>query len=338
MNQESIILMLCSLGIAQGIFLCFYLLTLKKGNRLATLLLVSIIFGLLLRIGKSILNVYLNLDPWQRNLGIAGVLLVGPSLWFYGKVLVERKTSLKSLDLLHFYPYVAHTLFCWLIPNSGNTISYIAYYAVFGHLLVYLLLSVNTLFKNKNATQPRLFKWYRNLTIGVMLLWAFYIGNILGVLPNYIGGAIFFTLLVYIFSFLLLQNHTFSLEKYQGQTIDTKTSAELSSSIAELFKSEEIYLQPNLSLQQVAKKLTITPRTLSRVINENNDMNFSEYVNFYRIEKAKTLLQDPNYKNEKMITVAFDSGFGNVTSFNIAFKAFTKQTPSQFKRDNRVLG
>ncbi len=56
MEQKTLILVLCSLGIAQGVFLCAYLLTLQKGNRLAHRILVLVILGLVLRedIGEDV--------------------------------------------------------------------------------------------------------------------------------------------------------------------------------------------------------------------------------------------------------------------------------------------
>ena len=334
MKNDIVILILCSLGIVQGIFLCFYLLTLKKGNRLAHRFLVLVILGLVLRIGKSILNVYLDLEAWQRNIGIAGILLVGPSLWQYGEALFHKKRKLYWTIYLHFLPYLLFTLLCWTIPNRGDSLSYFIYDAVFVHLLMYLIMATRLLVNNHKDNKPKIYKWYRNLLIGVVLIWAFYIGNIAGLIPFYIGGALFFSLLVYMFSFLLLRNHTFSLEKYTASTISQTTSMGIMDSINTLFEREEVYLNHKLSLQEVAQALKTSPRILSQVVNENRGMNFSEFVNFHRIEKAKELLVSPHGKDEKIISIAYDSGFGNVTSFNLAFKSFTNLTPSQYRRQN----
>ena len=75
MNAENIILVLSCLGLAQAIFLITYLLSLKKGNRLAHIVLALLILGLTVRIGKSVLNTYIILEAWQRNLGISAILL-----------------------------------------------------------------------------------------------------------------------------------------------------------------------------------------------------------------------------------------------------------------------
>ncbi len=330
--------MLCSLGIAQGLFLCAYLLTLQKGNKMAHRILVLVILGLVLRIGKSILNVYLDLEPWQRNIGIAGILLVGPSLWLYGGLLFHRFKEIQGVQYAHFLPYVLFMLLSPLIPNRADLLSYVIYYAVFGHLFVYLILAASLLRKYGYIAQPKLHQWYRNLVIGVGLIWLFYIGNITGLIPFYIGGALFFTLLVYMFSFLLLRNHTFSLEKYQGSKIDADSAKSAMESLGMLLEQNEVFLNPKLAMSEVAETLQISPRVLSQVINQQKGMNFSEFVNYHRIEKAKKLLSSPKSSDEKMASIAYDSGFGNVTSFNLAFKSFTQQTPSEFKKKHKNSG
>ena len=83
-----------------------------------------------------------------------------------------------------------------------------------------------------------------------------------------------------------------------------------------------------------SKRLNRSSRDVSRAINENTQQNFSEYINGYRIKRAKRLLIDKEYRLEKIATVAYDCGFGNVTSFNLAFKSATQLTPSQYRKKN----
>jgi len=332
MNSGNLILVLSCLGIAQALFLCLYLFTLGKGNRTAHFFLGLVILGLTIRIGKSILNEYLQLSAWQRNLGIAGILLVGPSLWFYGKTLFYKKFKCTLRSLAHFVPYFLFILFCWGIPNHFNLISLLVYYAVFGHLFLYAILSLRNIRKAKSYPQKSVLSWYRNLVFGVSGIGLFYIGNVSGLVPFYIGGAIGYTFLIYIFSFLLLQKHSFQLEKYKGQSLDAATTAKLMQNVQELFATESVYLNPKISLAEVADTIGTTPKVLSRIINESTGKNFSEFVNSYRIEKAKQLLIAPETRNEKIMSIAYDSGFNNVTTFNLAFKGSTQLTPSQFRK------
>ena len=331
MNKETLILVFSCLGIAQAIFICCYLMTLKKGNKTANVLLALMLLGLTIRIGKSILNVYLDLAPWQRNLGIAGILMVGPSLWFYGKALLKKAKLYNKNYLLHLSPFIGFVVFCSIIPNDGSAIGYGIYIGVFVHLAIYIWLSAILVLRHKEIVQFQLFKWYRDLIIGAALICLFYVGNVAGLIPSYIGGALFFSFLIYTFSFLLLQRHDFSLEKYRGSHMNRAASKKLVQSLKDLFEREETFLDSTITLSSIAKKAGSAPRDVSRAINENEKRNFSEFVNHYRIRKAKVLLVDADYHNEKIATVAYDCGFGNVTSFNLAFKAETQMTPSQYR-------
>lgn len=333
MKQDVVLLVLSCLGIAQAIFLIVYLLTLKKANDHSHFYLAFIILGLTIRIGKSILNVYFDLEPWQRNLGIAGILMVGPFLWFYGQALFIQKKRLYFKDYLQLVPFFLFATFSTLIPNDGRPISYIIYILVFAHLALYLGLATSLFFGQRMKVHPQRASWFRNLLIGISLIWVFYMGNLAGVFSFYIGGAVFFSFLIYIFSFLFLQKHAFRLGKYNASTLDKSHSSDLMDGIKTLFSEEEIYLDPQLSLESMSKRLGVSPRKLSQSINENEEKNFSDFVNEYRIEKARRLLSDPRYAKEKIASVAYDCGFGNVTSFNLAFKSKTRMTPSAYRKE-----
>ncbi|MDT0606116.1 helix-turn-helix domain-containing protein [Croceitalea rosinachiae] len=332
MDKDSIILVLSCLGLVQALFLSIYLFTLKKGNKKGNVFLSLLILGLTIRIGKSVLNVYLDISPWMRNIGISGILLVGPMLWFYGKSLFQEKSSFSRINYYHLGPFFVFFCASPFIPNTADFISYVIYISVFIHLAYYLVLSFKLLMRFSSSSNSKLVGWYRNLIVGTSLIWSFYIGHLAGIIPFYIGGAIFFSLLVYVFSFLLLRKHTFSLLKYQDSQLDVATASSLIRSIKKLFKDEELFLESSLTLDKVAEKLKVSPRNLSQALNENEGKNFSEFVNSFRIEKAKKLLVSQPYSKEKIATVAYDCGFGNVTSFNITFKSATKQTPSSYRK------
>ena len=333
MGQDAVILVLSSLGIVQALFLCIYLFTLRKGNRKANVFLGLILLGLTIRIGKSVLNVYLDLEAWQRNLGLSGILMTGPALFLYGKALFSSKNELPKRYILHFLPFVCFALFAGFIPNTANVLSYTIYLLVFGHLLLYIIFSFHGLYASKIEIRRQPAKWYRNLVIGVSLIWLFYMGNLAGLFSFYIGGALFFSLLIYVFSFIFLQKHAFQLVKYPASNLDKSESKKLIQSLKKLFDEEEPYLENAISLEMISKRLNVPARKLSQAINENEGKNFSDFVASYRIEKAKSLLVDPKYLDQKIISVAYDCGFGNVTSFNLAFKAKTKLTPSQYRND-----
>lgn len=331
MVAKGVILVLSCLGVIQALFLCVYLFSLR--DRRSNVLLAFLLLSLTVRIGKSVVYVYLDLDPRIRNLAIAFILATGPLLWLYGKELLEKQ-AFSARRYLHLVPFALYALLSPIIPNDGSLLSRILYPSVLLHQTVYLILSWYYLFKVPAGT--RLKSWYRTIVLGVSIVLLVYGGVYLGWIPFYILGAVFFSLLVYIFSYMLLKRHVFALEKYTRSTIDSITARQLVSQVKDLFEQQAAYLDRELTLKRAAEQLSVNARDLSQAINEQEGKNFAEFVNQYRIAKAKTMLADSAYAQEKIASIAYDCGFGTVTSFNVAFKAATQMTPTQY-RDRETL-
>ncbi|WP_299107270.1 helix-turn-helix domain-containing protein [uncultured Tenacibaculum sp.] len=332
MLTTGLILVLATLGLAQGLFLSFYVFTLKNGSRKKHFFLGLFLLGLTIRVGKSVLNYYVPLENWQNNIGISGILIASPALWLYGVTLFEKNKEVTFKMYLHFLPFFLFLFLIPFVPREGHFESFWNYGIVVFHLLFYLIVSWNYLYKNKSKVNENLFSWYRKILIGATLIWIHYVGNLLDFTYYYIRGPIFYSLLIYAFSYLFLHQHRLQIQKYSSSHLDKKDSQSLFQQIIRLFKSESIYLNDKVSLDIVAEKLQVKSRDISQAINENTEQNFYDFVNQYRVEKAKELLKDPVFKNEKIATIAYESGFGNVTSFNLAFKKRTGVTPSVYKK------
>jgi AraC-like DNA-binding protein len=295
-----------------------------------------VLLGLTIRIGKSVLGYYVPLDAWQRNIGIAGIFISGPCLWFYGISLIEKSKPFSRYNYLHFAPFVIFAFLIPVIPSDGQFATFWNYGLVVLHLMIYLILSWSYFVKSRVNASNGVSGWYRNILIGVSFVWFYYLGNMFNVTPHYIAGPLFYTFLVYAFSYLLLNRHNFKLDKYGSSTLDKDTSRDLFQKVKILFSEQRVFLEPGISINTVAEKLAISPRMISQVINENERQNFYEFVNQYRIENAKALLSDP--KNaQKIATIAFDTGFGTVTSFNVAFKKKTGLTPSEYRKQHVLV-
>lgn len=94
---------------------------------------------------------------------------------------------------------------------------------------------------------------------------------------------------------------------------------------------ERPYLNPELTLTQLASDLDITTHHLSQIINEQFKLNFFEYINQFRVEEVKSRISNPEFENYSFLGIALDSGFNSKSSFNRIFKKFTNQTPTQYK-------
>ncbi|MEM9930561.1 MAG: helix-turn-helix domain-containing protein, partial [Bacteroidota bacterium] len=288
--------------------------------------------GLSVRVGKSVFNHYLELDPWQRNLGLAGFLTVGPFLWLYGKALIEKSFRLSQRDYGHFIPAILYALLSPIIPNESNLPSYISYSLVLGQLLTYCLISYRYAQSQSVLPDQSLYQWYWNIVLGVAATWLLYLLIFLGIVPFYMVGAIVYSALIYLFSYQLLRRHQFAHRKYQNSTLSEKQAQQTLLALEQLFTQEKLYLKNDLTVAEVAQRLDVTPRHLSQAINERKGQNFSELVNTFRIQEARQLLEDPTMADQKIAAIAFDAGFNNLTSFNAAFKDHTQCTPSQYRK------
>jgi AraC-like DNA-binding protein len=105
---------------------------------------------------------------------------------------------------------------------------------------------------------------------------------------------------------------------------------DVNSRLIEYMKAEKPFLDPDLTLPELAKSLDISRNQLSNVINKKHGMNFYQFVNRYRVEEVKELMEDPANSNLKLISLAYDAGFNSKASFNRIFKQMTKMTPSEY--------
>jgi len=94
------------------------------------------------------------------------------------------------------------------------------------------------------------------------------------------------------------------------------------------------YLDPELTLTSLAEAIGIPRGQLSQVINDGIGDNFYDFINKYRVEQVKILMNDPSMKNFNMLGIALEAGFKSKSTFNLIFKRFTGLTPTEFKKNS----
>jgi len=97
-----------------------------------------------------------------------------------------------------------------------------------------------------------------------------------------------------------------------------------------LLMRDKIFLNEDLTLSETARMLDTNTSYLSRFINDHHQVNFSAFLNRYRVEEAKKMILDNKYNNFSMEGIAKSSGFRSKSTFNQAFKNSTGLTPTQF--------
>ena len=99
-----------------------------------------------------------------------------------------------------------------------------------------------------------------------------------------------------------------------------------------LMADEQPWLEPELTLTELAHRLRTNPSVLSRVINSGCGQNFNDFVNSYRVAEAERKLADPRLSHYSLVGVALESGFNSKSTFNRVFKKLRGITPGEIVR------
>lgn len=102
-------------------------------------------------------------------------------------------------------------------------------------------------------------------------------------------------------------------------------SDSLTARFQQLMTEEQLFLQPGLSLQDVADKMHTNKTYVSKLVNNNYNLGFPELVNILRVDYAEQYLL--THRDLKQSEVATACGFQSASSFNIIFKKITGVTP-----------
>ena len=124
------------------------------------------------------------------------------------------------------------------------------------------------------------------------------------------------------------------IDKYKTSTLDPDKADEIVSQLRILMEKEKLFLDPELSLRELSKRLNIHYNHISRIINEKFGLSYNDFVNKYRIDEVKRKLADPEEKNKTVLEIMYETGFYSKSVFNTAFKKFIGITPSKYRKMN----
>ncbi len=326
-----------SLGAFNGLLLALFLL-LKKDKQDTDKWLAILLILLSVRIGKSVAFYFTpTLDKSILQLGLTACLLIGPCILAYVAQSTLNNLTMKRLTV---------TLSCFIIATViiGILFPYQDYlelwqywiYRGSSYLWLISLVIASVMYTRRNTDKLALSKQLLTqqpvvVLAGSWLIWTVYFT---ASYTSYIMGALSFSLVLYLTLLLALKSKwqekaSAAQSKYQNNKLSTEQTTRFSSLLNNLIETEQVYLDPQLTLPRLAKRMGVTHTQLSQLLNDHYQMNFKQFINTQRITKAKESLKA--YPDMPVEEVAERCGFSASSTFYSTFKQQTGMTPNQYR-------
>lgn len=326
-----------------------FLLVKKKGLQ------DKILSGFLIVTIAILVNLFLRINFGFPYFYHQLLTLLAPLIYLYVKTLTNVNYKLGAKSLIHSIGFVLAILLMPLNADGSLEAELIMVLFVFLWSYVYLLMAIMELRQFHRSLQETTsnydaynLKW---LNIEILILSIYFVGlGAEAIVPYFeLEVAYPFILLLSFLSLLFFVNiltykslsspveifqHKLAIkdQKYSGSVISEIESKELYVRLIDFMDKEKIYRDSDLYLQKLSDLIAINPPILSQVINQNARMNFNDFINQYRVNEAKKMLETDNYLIKE---VMYNSGFNSTSTFNAVFKKFTGLSPSRYRQSRK---
>ncbi|MEB3044781.1 helix-turn-helix domain-containing protein [Rhizobium mulingense] len=140
---------------------------------------------------------------------------------------------------------------------------------------------------------------------------------------------------------LLLRIERIALEPYSMTTSKTTVSLEgdqphpnSSRSVARMCDFIAANFLQDIDSVDIARAADLHPKYAMNLFKRSTGMTLSKYVTLLRLSRAQAMLMS---EGANVLQVAMDSGFGSISAFNKSFRHIAGMSPSDFRRDIRLV-
>jgi len=351
MDLSYLLFFFAGLGAFNGLALTAWLLW-RRPVSPAQRWLAAVVLMLSVRTGKSVLFYFWpDIAKLVLQIGLSACFLIGPCLIAFVRACGDaqgertRRDPIWLLALLTLvlgfgllYPYSVHTAL-WQGP-IWRSIQYFWLACLLLSAASLLLLwrrppAMDASASGVTEAAPLDFGtgFAAAVTAGVSLVWAAYFWS---GWTSYISGALSFSVLVCLsIAFAVFRRPAvptpapFSEPYQQRKIAPADAEAELAA-LHRLMAEEQLYRDPSLSLNKLARRLSMPPARLSQLLNDNHDISFRQYLNQHRIEAAKQLLGAAGPSSMEQVVEA--SGYLSMSTFYSSFKKAEGATPAAWRQ------
>ena len=363
-------LILTFAGIAQGVFVVLLLnnksVRKSRANLFLSILLIVLSFSIAhILFAGEVIN---HLSVQVYSIGDPTFYLIAPLLWFYTNELTGHRVKWTWNLLLHFLPFLMIIIFSLSFRsiNSEQVLTFLYNHHRLFKILFWITLVIQfswyqVLVRRRWITYQKFIQdevsnkegvyitWVRFFMIVFLLINLFFLFGLFAAI--HLEGdawltkttALIFSLSVFALGYKgILQKELFQKEDeirpgnmaaLASETTENRTDEKMIRRLLDYMEEKKPYLDPELTLSNLAKDLNISRSQLSILINAGIGDNFYDFINKYRVEQVKKLMTDPQMKNFNMLGIALEAGFKSKSTFNLIFKRFTGLTPSEYRKN-----
>lgn len=265
---------------------------------------------------------------------------IGMTFMFYLKDYSEKHWLVKSQHIAYSFPYLyfeaagryirlTYALFCFsLVFNYSKQLQ---------HIYANLKISDVAWLKIMLVCFVALFAW-DGVLLSIKLFelaednFNLNLLNVVGLSSYYLNFTVINILIFLKFIFFssvppVNEAPAFELKEEKPDLVDQQVIA----NIERVMIEKKYYANPDITLDKLAAEVKLHPKKLSLAIKLHYHLNFYEFINSYRIQEAKRLLEDPNSSSKTITDVYFEVGFNSKSVFNSFFKRTEGVTPSQYR-------
>ena len=286
--------------------------------------------------GIEILWQELNFLP--RTFGLA----FPPLCYFYFKSQIDKDFRFRVKDISHFLPFLMDTFYRIIIFSMGKDfVQYFEknYHNAWGighlELLTSIVLTAYYMYRAfKLYNQYRLwtktqfsdiesvsFKWFRNLLLVLLLDWTVSLiklviisnfkldfkqdwwDNLIGVILIYYISITGYAQAQPTKDLVFKEAEDAVSENPPKEKFEEEELSKWKTKILHLMQEEQLYLQPELTLSDIASRLKTNVSVLSGVVNNAFGKNFNDFVNEYRVKEFQKRAILPENKNITLLGI-----------------------------------
>jgi AraC-like DNA-binding protein len=238
----------------------------------------------------------------------------------------------KSVPLFYRFEWLYNFTYAYVL--NFFCLSYLAY-------ILWRLKAYNEKYLQMNSDYNINVSWLQKTSILLVVLYSFeFIASNVIILDIYkeiiyISDSIMATVFIYWISIFGIKNRSIvkldaNIPKNGNQKNEELEESEYLK-LKELVLKEKLFKNTNLNIYILSEVSGISNRKISQLINYFHKNNFNSFINSFRINEAKEMINSSDFEHYTIEAIAKEAGFNSKSSFNTYFKNSEGITPTAYK-------